>query len=230
MFTVTSRIRQLSTRSVVLGGLAALVLLRILLCMAAPTQLHHSEEFVNLRLAASLLGDEAEWEALGAVSPTDDRDPARPGLFDFQYQDWDGGTLVVALVLVPIAALGGLSVGTVKVGAILWSFGVALAWLLLLGSLWGQEGKRWGALAFAAVPVPYLLASSIHWGNHAESALFLPLVLLILFGASEQRRAASLLGRVAIAGLLAGFGVYFSISGRTSLPMSSMVFITDSWE
>jgi hypothetical protein len=223
MLTVTPRLRQLSTRSVVLGGLAALVLLRILLCMAAPTQLHHSEEFVNLRLAASLLGDEAEWEPLGAVSPTYDRHPARPGLFDFQYQDWDGGTLVVALVLVPIAALGGLSVGTVKAGAILWSFGVALAWLLLLGRLWGHEGKRWAALAFAAVPVPYLLASSIHWGNHAESALFLPLVLLLLFGASEQRRTTPLLGRVAIAGLIAGFGVYFSLLNL--LPLGAVLLV-----
>lgn len=224
MFTVTSRIRQLSTRSVVLGGLAALVLLRILLCMAAPTQLHHSEEFVNLRLAASLLGDEAEWEALGATSPSDDTEPVRPGLFDFQYQDWDGGTLVVALVLVPIAAVGGLSVGTIKAGAILWSFGVALAWLLLVGRLWGPEGKRWAALAFAAVPVPYLLASSIHWGNHAESALFLPLVLLLLCGASEHRSAAPLLRRVAIAGLLAGFGVYFSLLNLLPLGTVLLVF------
>jgi len=191
--------------------LAGLVLLRALLCFSAPAPLHHSEEFVNLRLAAALLGDESEWAALGADSPTVAPTEPRPGLFDFQYQDWDGGTLVVSLVLVPIAALSGLSLTTVKTGATLWSLGVAVAWLLLLGRLWGDSGKRWAALAFAAVPVPYLLASSIHWGNHAESALFLPLVLLLLCVASGRIQRGAFAGYVAGAGLLAGFGVYFSL-------------------
>lgn len=208
---MTCRLPQLSTGRVIIGALAGLVVLRVLLCFAAPAPLHHSEEFVNLRLAAALFGDDAEWAALGVPSPTVTPSGPPPSLFDFQYQDWDGGTLVVSLLLLPVAALGGLSLATVKAGATLWSLGVAIAWLFLLGRLWGDSGKRWSALAFAAVPVPYLLASSIHWGNHAESALFLPLVLLLLSVASVRAQRGAFVRYVAGAGFLAGFGVYFSL-------------------
>ena len=196
---------------VVLIALAVAIGLRVLLCLAAPAQLHHSEEFVNLRLAAAVVGESNEWSELGLDAPIAHPGSPSPGLFDYQYQDWDGGTLVVALLLVPIAVLGGLSVATVKAGAILWSLAIALAWVCLVGRLWGRTGQQWTALAMAAVPVPYLIISSIHWGNHAEGALFLPLVLGLLCVTSEdltnKKDRLYLMG----SGLLAGFGTYFSL-------------------
>ena len=214
---------KLQPGALVAAALGTVVLLRVLLCLAAPAQLHHSEEFINLRLAAAVLGDDAEWNELRAQSPSRSDGSSAPGLFDYQYQDWDGGTLVVSILLVPIAALGGLTVGTLKAGAILWSLGIAVVWILLLGRLWGESGTRWAAFAVAAVPVPYLLVSSIHWGNHAESALFLPLVLLLLCSAADTNKAGTAAVRVASAGLVAGFGVYFSL--LNILPMG-LIFLS----
>jgi hypothetical protein len=61
------------------------------------------------------------------------------------------------------------------------------------------------------MPVPYLLQSCIHWGNHAESALFVPLGLLALLWTSEVEEARSLSRRALVAGLVFGFGAWFSL-------------------
>ena len=195
----------------------AAALLRLFLCIALPTQLYHPEEIVNLRLAASLLGEDRVWAA--AQIPAPKVAPPPPGglssegasLFDYQYQAWDGGTLIAALVLVPVAALFGLSTTSVKVAAILWSLGVMAAWIALMRRLWGEQGALWTAAAFVAVPVPYLITSSIFWGNHSESALFLPLVFLLALGANDQTLPSRATAWSLLAGLLAGFGCYFSL-------------------
>jgi len=201
------------TAQVLLAALLVAVTLRVLLSLAAPAQLHHPEEFVNLRLAAGVLGD---WPVETQLLP--DFPPQPPGseevsrsFFDYQYQDWDGGTLVVAVVLVPLAALFGLSTTTVKLGAMLWCLlGLAL-WVALLGRLYGSTGLRSSAICFAAMPVPYVLQSCIHWGNHVESALFVPLGLLVLLwaGDGEDRKAKS--RGALLAGIVFGFGTWFSL-------------------
>ena len=197
------------------------VVLRVLVNLAAPAQLHHPEEFVNLRLAAAVLGDLPAEATLLPEFPA-----APPGgesgsssFFDYQYQSWDGGTLVVALLLVPLSLLFGLSTTSLKAGALLWCVAGLFCWVLLLGRIYGNRGLRAGAICFAAMPVPYLLQSSIHWGNHAESALFVPLGLLALLWTSEVEEPRRLACRALIAGMVFGFGAWFSL-----LNLAPMVF------
>jgi hypothetical protein len=187
---------------------AVFVILRILICLAAPTQLYHAEEYVNLRLAAAVLGDEGAWPD-GYVPPPGEADFG--SLFDYQYQDWDGGTLVVGVVLVPLVALLGLSTAAVKAGATLWALAGMLAWVAVLGRLFGRTGALVAAVLFVAAPAPWLLLSSIHWGNHAESALFPPLLLLLLHVAAERERPREAAAWLFGAGVLAGFGCWFSL-------------------
>ena len=184
------------------------VLARLLLNLAAPTQLYHSEEYVNLRLAAALLGDEQTW-------PVPPPEPAMPwflgDIFDYQYQDFDGGTLVASFVLVPLAAVFGLGVFTMKTGALLWALATLLLWVAVGRRLFGVDGGLWMAVALLAAPAPWLIMSSIHWGNHAESAVFPPLVLLLLLMASDRKRWWTALLLAIAAGLLAGLGAWFSL-------------------
>jgi len=203
--------------------LVLVVVSRILLHFAAPAQLHHPEEFINLRLAATLLDDNVEAWAPGEGDggefvrlpeyppPTPGDEPVQRSPFDFQYQDWDGGTLVVSVVLVPIALALGLGIPSVKLGALLWFLGLSLGWVLVLQRLYGSRGGRLAAVAFAAMPVPFVLLSSIHWGNHAESTLFLPYVLWALVLAAESELPLVRMRSIALAGLLAGFGAWFSL-------------------
>jgi len=212
--------------------LVLIVLGRVLLHCAAPAQLHHPEEFINLRLAATVLGEDVEAlipaEHGGAAgvrlpeypAPTPGDEPLQRSLFDFQYQDWDGGTLVVSLVLVPIALVFGLGIASVKLGALFWFLGLVTGWMLVLHRLYGSRGARLGLLAFAALPVPFVLLSSIHWGNHAESTLFVPYVLWFLVRAAEAESSNSRLRLVAVAGLLAGFGAWFSLLNLVPLALA----------
>lgn len=185
---------------------------RLALVIRAPTQLYHSEEYINLRLAASFLGEDGAWLPL---TP-----PAFPvevhgTIFDvplldaFQYQDFDGGTLAVSMMLVPLAWALGLSMASVKAGALLWTAAILLLWLEVLGHAGGRRGAAWGAAAFAFGPAPWLILSSIHWGNHSESAFGPPLILLAGLAAARSPGG----GRVpafAVLGAVAGFTVWFS--------------------
>jgi len=201
------------TTQVLLAALAVAVVLRVLLNLAASAQLHHPEEFVNLRLAAAVLGS---WPSEVALLP--EFPPLPPGseglersFFDYQYQEWDGGTLAVSMVLVPLAMLFGLSTVSVKMGALLWCLAGLALWTALLGRLYGGRGLRLSAVCFAAMPVPYLLQSCIHWGNHVESALFPPLGLLALLWASVGADRTVKARRAVVAGLVFGFGTWFSL-------------------
>ena len=208
----------LSLRSILLLALAVAALLRVLVNLAAPTQLHHPEEFVNLRLSAALLGgypDEAGLLPEFPAAPPGSEASLAPSLFDYQYQDWDGGTLVVAVVLVPIAAVLGLSVAAVKSGAMLWALAVIASWVLLFARLYGRRGAMLAAFCFVATPVPYLLQSCIHWGNHVESALFVPLGLLALILVMEASQPRRVLLWSVVLGLVFGFASWFSLLNLT---------------
>lgn len=205
-------------RRLLLALVGLFVLTRLLLLLAAPTQLYHSEEYVNLRLAAAVLGDADAWP----VPPPEPAAPQAVGpLFDYQYQDFDGGTLVVSLVLVPLAAVGGLSILTVKLGALLWAVATLLAWVAVARRLFGPDGGVWAAAALATAPVPWWILSCIHWGNHAESTLFPPLVILLLLVAADRKRWWAGLLLVPFAGLLAGFGVWFSLLNLLPLVLTA---------
>ncbi len=198
---------------IVLVALAVFVLLRVALITGAPTQLHHPEEIVNLRLAAAVLGEDGAWpvELAAVPEPPPESIPPETSFFDYQFQDFDGGTLVVSVLLVPIAGVFGLTQTTVKIGAVLWALAIALAWLALLGRLLGTAGTLAATAAFVCLPVPAFLLSCIHWGNHFESALFPPLILLLLVEAGRAEELPRRLGLAAGAGLLAGFGTWFSL-------------------
>jgi hypothetical protein len=203
--------------------LAAFVGLHVAFILAAPTELYHLEEYVNLRLAADVLGEEGQW--IGAVpklppSVPESTLPRPEGLGVYQYQSFDGGTLVSSMLLVPIAAVLGLGAAAVKCGALLWALATVLGWIAVLGRLYGRVGRGWAALAFLGVPVPLLIMWSVHWGNHAESAAFVPAVLWLLLRARDDqgRRAV---GWCVAAGLLGGLGAWFSLLNL--LPLALIV-------
>ena len=200
---------------VILVALGLVVGLRTAFVLDQPLRLYGAEEYRNLRLAATVWGEEEAWGGLLLGSPGDPADPPlrtsdRSSLFDFQFQDWDGGTLVGSMLLVPIAAVGGLSMGTVKAGAILWAALALLAWVGLLGRLEGPRGAWFAAAAFACAPPAYLGVTSFHWANHAESAVFIPLLLLAVLQAKRASTDRAQAGWLAAAGALAGFSVWFS--------------------
>ncbi len=201
-----------ATTAALLACIALFVGARVALAVRAQTQLYQPEEYINLRLAASLLGEDGAWGPLPRPVFPGPRmgSPVTVPLLDaFQYQDFDGGTLAVAMLLVPVAAVFGLGQITMKLGALLWALAILLLWLEVLGHAGGPRGAAWGAAAFAFGPAPWLLLGAIHWGNHAESAFGPPLILLAGLAARRSLgwgRWPAFLGL----GAVAGFAVWFS--------------------
>ena len=196
------------SRAVALFLLAACVLggLHAVLAWQRPVDLYSAEEYRNLRLAAAVLGEDPAWAGSLQSWPEPNGLEGDIGLFDYQFQAWDGGTLVASVLLVPLAAVFGLGAATVKAGATVWALATMAAWALLLGMVAGPRGRATALLLFACAPPAYLALSSIHVANHTESAVFLPLIgaAWLWLGRAPTRRSAGLVGFVS------GFAVYFS--------------------
>jgi len=218
-----------------IGVLAALFLLRVGLAWRLPTQLYQPEEYINLRLAAHLLGDEGSLLATaGGTAPSLALPGETPSVFDWQYQDFDGGTLVVAVTLLSLAAVFGLGPATVKLGAAAWALWAFAGWLLCFRELFPRHGRWVLSIALLGCPLPWLLGSVIHWGNHAESVGFLPWALFLVLRASRLLSDGASARGMALgwtlclaAGLLSGFGTYFSLLNL--LPSLALLLTLPLW-
>jgi hypothetical protein len=185
--------------------------LRAAWCWLQPSELYFSEEYIQLRLAALVWGEDEAWEGLLDEPPSQGLDPERPfDLFDFQYHPHEGGTLVVSLLLVPIVGVTGLGELPVKLLSILLGLATAIAWVGLLRRLHGEEATIPTAWVFACAPVSWVLATSVlHGYHHVQAALFLPLILLALTGTLRASRLRAS-GWALVAGLIAGLGLWYS--------------------
>ena len=130
--------------------------LRAAWCWLQPSELYFSEEYIQLRLAALVWGEDEAWEGLLDEPPSQGLDPERPfDLFDFQYHPHEGGTLVVSLLLVPIVGVTGLGELPVKLLSILLGLATAIAWVGLLRRLHGEEATIPTAWVFACAVIGF---------------------------------------------------------------------------
>ena len=206
---------------------------RLALMVQAPTRLYEPEEYINLRLAAAVLGEEGAWAPLTPPPVPPDHVSGPAPLGAFQFQDFDGGTLAAAIALVPVAAVLGLSVASVKLGALLWTGLVLWLWLAILGRVGGDRGRLIGAAVFAFGPATWVIASSVHWGNHCESAFGPPLVLLLGMALRRSKGWWRLAAAVGL-GLGAGASIWFSqlnlLAGGLALLLALVLGRARPWE
>lgn len=194
------------------GALLVFVGIRVVLCVLQPLEVYQNEEYPQLRMAAAVWGDQAAWEGYLPEPRAELLDPDRPfRVTDFMYAPSEGSTLVMSILLVPLAGLLGFGAASVKAAAIGWHLLVVLAWVAVVRRLLGSRAAVGAAWIFALGTVPWIWVTSIlHGYHHAQGALFLPLALLALFRSScdGPRRAAVW---AAIAGCVMGFATWFSI-------------------
>jgi len=195
------------------AALTLFVALRVVWCLLQPIGVYNNEEYIQLRLAAVVWGEDSAWEGWPYDPATvASLDPARPlSLFDFLYHPFEGSTLVLSILLVPVAGVLGLGAASIKTVAIGWSVGVAAAWIVLLRRLWGDDAVVPAACVFACAPMPWVYSTLLlHGYHHSQVALFLPLALLLLVGVLDDRAAKARWSALGAGGLM-GFGVWFSV-------------------
>ena len=148
--------------------------------------------------------DEELWRGTSAMELIEG--PLLP-FFDHQVNDFSGGSLVVALIDVPLFLLLGPTLAVMRLATIPFHLLGVVALFLLLDRWVGRRAAWAGGLLLALPPPGYAIVSATAWGTHMEGiALGLLLTGVWLeFQAARPRssQAAFLLGSIA------GFAVYF---------------------
>jgi len=130
------------------------------------------------------------------------------GVLDYQFAPFFGGSLVVALLAVPLFALFGPSITTLKLTTLAFG-GVAAALLFLILERFVSRRAAWfGGLLFALPAPGYALVSITAFGSHVEGNA-LALALFYLYLRTWHSSARPGLRSAFLTGLVAGFAVYF---------------------
>lgn len=193
--------RPVSRRELLACGAALLFVLgvRVLASHFLAFSLTEGEELLNLRLARQLRGG----------FPVGD-------LGRYWYTGVGGqsgaGTLVMALLYVPLAVLGEPDVWACRLLAGGWSVLGAVALAGIGRSLLGSGGALAGLLGYALCAPAWTVFSMSAWGNYTEAAA-LSLLALWLLAAGRGPKAAAGLGFVAV------FSVWFNYA---ALPASGL--------
>jgi len=93
-------------------------------------------------------------------------------LLDYQADHYQGGSLFMILLAVPFFALGGESILTLKLGALLLSTATLATLFVLNLRFFGRTASRWTCLAYLAGPPLVAFWGIAVMGFHPDSTLF----------------------------------------------------------
>ena len=144
-------------------------------------------------------------------------------VFDYQADNYQGGSLVLIGIITGLFALFGESLLSLKLAPL--GFAAAtLAAIYILGRLWfGRRTALIAASAYLAGPPLLLHSALIPMGSHGESALF-SLVQFICFLGILSRRWHTPLGWAAL-GFVSGLGLWFCYTSGLSLVACGMTWL-----
>lgn len=194
-------------RSVGVGaGLAALVVLRLVLVHASMSEILNWEEPYRLIIATELL-EGPQW-----------------ALADYQADAYQGGSLAMGVLAVPFVAALGPSYETLKLAPLTFTVLTALAWAVLLWR-WVSPTAAVVAVWLAALAPPMAEIYQVHaMGSHAESALFTVAgfaLVMPLF----RRDAVPGGGRLVALGAVAGAGFWYCYTAATGIAAWGLLWL-----
>jgi 4-amino-4-deoxy-L-arabinose transferase-like glycosyltransferase len=133
-------------------------------------------------------------------------DPVQP-LFDYQADNYQGGSMVLIGLLTALFAVFGESVIALKAAALLFASATLVA-LYGLGRIWfGARVALFAGAVYVAGPPLLAYSSLLVMGSHGESALFTLAQLIVLLGLLDGRFRTPT-GWAAF-GVISGLGVWF---------------------
>ncbi len=145
-----------------------------------------------------------------------------PPLLDLQADHYQGGSLVVIALGLPVFALLGESTAALKAVALLFS-GATLALLYALHRRYfGATSARLAGAAYVALPAAPAYWSLVVLGSYAESLLASVAQLALFLGLLSGRRSA---GRWLAFGLLSGLGIWLCYASALSLAACALTWL-----
>lgn len=180
----------------VAAGLLALALLRLVLIHANMPAILYWEEPYRLVIATEILGG-----------------PRLP-LWEYQADHYQGGSLAVGLLALPLVAVAGASLETLKLVPLALTLATAILWCVLLWRAAGAAAAALFAWIMALAP-PMAQIYQVHaMGSHAETALFTAAGFLLVREIAAGRRSRLLPFAL---GLVGGLGLWFCYTAASGI-------------
>jgi hypothetical protein len=190
--------------TITLAGLLALAALRLVLIHTSLPDVLYWEEPYRLTIARELLDG-----------------PHLP-LVEYQADHYQGGSLAVGLLAVPLIAVLGPTYETLKLVPLAFTLATAVLWTVILWRASGPVAAALGAWLLALAP-PLAHVYQVHaMGSHAETAFFTAagfLLTLRIVGGARGRTLPFLLG------LVAGLGIWFCYTAATGVAACGLVWL-----
>lgn len=133
-------------------------------------------------------------------------------LSECRFMNYGGGSLLIALLTMPIYAVFGPHYLAFKLIALLVAVAGGLLWFLTVRAWFGPRVAIGFGVLYALAPPALLRTSLIAKGDHAEAMLLIGGVLLLATRAALAHDARRRQRWAAATGLLAGLGVYVTYS------------------
>ena len=148
--------------------------------------------------------------------------PVQP-IFDYQADNYQGGSLVMIGLITSLFAVFGESLLVLKLAPLLFA-GATLATLYILARLWfGQPAALIAGVGYVVGPSLLAHSALIPMGSHGESALF-SLLQVACFLGIQSRRWNTLPGW-AVLGFIFGFGLWFCFTSGLSLAACGVTWL-----
>lgn len=130
----------------------------------------------------------------------------------YRFMPYGGGSLLVALLAVPLYAIAGPDYLVFKILALLVTVLGGLFWFLVVRIWLGDRAARWFGLLYIFAPTVLVRTALIAKGDHPEAMVILGAVCYLASRAARARGMPSGWRWAAGAGLLAGLGVWVTYS------------------
>ena len=135
-------------------------------------------------------------------------------LFYYQHQPYAPGAMVVGLLSTPFFLIFGSSYISLKITALILSFGGFILWYIFLDKFFNQRVALIASFLLILSPPNNIRYSLLSLGNHYEINLFTILAFLIFYNIffSESSRGKKHIGNFFLLGLISGFACYFALT------------------
>lgn len=126
--------------------------------------------------------------------------------FDYQRSEYEGGSLVAGLVIVPFFLLFGPTLLACKYAGLLFSTAALLSWILLLYRFFPKRVAIIAGLLWVFSPPFFTRATVFTATNYIEESMFSALALYLFFSILFDRKR---IWRFVALGILSGFAVFY---------------------
>jgi len=142
-------------------------------------------------------------------------------LWDYQFSSYDGGLILVGILLIPFFLLFGYTTISYFILAILFSLGTLIIWHIFLRKHFNDRVALIFSLLYIISPLLFTRYSIFLLGSHMEISLFNILTLTIFYDVFFVEETKLTLDRtkrnVFVLGILCGVGTWFCYSFLVTL-------------